>query len=61
MKNFKLSGKFSFIWLLALAVLLITGIRLVRETANDRENAVEAFAQNGAYPKLNNTFMVMMR
>jgi len=61
MKNIKLSGKFSFIWLLALAVLIITGIRFYNEVQADREEAVQTFAEQGEYPSVNNTFMDLMR
>lgn len=61
MKNIKLSGKISFIWLLALAALLYTGIRLVKEADSNREAAVQVFTENGTYPSLNNTFVDLMR
>lgn len=60
MKNIKISGKISFLWLLALAALLYTGIRLIKVTEEDREEAVQVFAENGTYPSLNNTFMDLM-
>ncbi len=61
MKNFKLSGKFTFIWAMALIAVIITGIRLYKEVQRDREAAVETFADQGTYPAMNNTFMDLMR
>lgn len=61
MKNIKLSGKMTFVWMLALVALLYTGIRIIAAAERDREEAVEVFTENGTYPSLNNTFMDLMR
>lgn len=60
MKNIRISGKLSFIWLLALTALIITGIRFYKEVQAEKQEAVQTFAEQGKYPSSNNTFMDLM-
>ena len=61
MKNVRFSGKLSFIWLVALLALIVTGVRFYKEVESDRKEAVQTFADQGEFPIMNNTFMDLMR
>lgn len=60
MKKLRLCGKLSLVWLLALAVLLYTGIRLVGIAKERREIAAEVFADGRDYEKPNTTFAELL-
>lgn len=53
MRKLRICGKLSLVWLLALAVLLCTGIRLVGIAKERRESAAEVFANGRDYEKPN--------
>lgn len=60
MKKLRLCGKLSLVWLLALAVLLYTGIRLVGIAKERREIAAEVFADGRDNEKPNTTFAELL-
>lgn len=60
MKKLRLCGKLSLVWLLALAVLVYTGIRLVGIAKERREIAAEVFADGRGYEKPNTTFAELL-
>lgn len=60
MKKLRLCGKLSLVWLLALAVLLYTGIRLVGIAKERREIAAEVFADGRDYEEPNTTFAELL-
>ncbi len=53
MKDICIKGRLGILWLLALALLLYTGISLVREAGEREEQAAEVFANGGVYQKPN--------
>lgn len=53
MKRIRIKGKLSLVWLLALAVLLYTGINLVCEAREQQNKSAEVFAGGGVYQKPN--------
>lgn len=53
MNGFRIKGKISLIWLLALAALLYTGVRLVAEANERNERSAEVFANGGVYENAN--------
>lgn len=61
MKNIKLSGKLSIVWVLALAAILYMGYNLISDVREDEKTAAEVFNQNGSYPKMNNSLLDLLR
>lgn len=55
MKNVRIRGRLSLVWLLALAVLLYTGVCLLNEAKRQKSQAAEVFVNGGVYEKSNVT------
>lgn len=53
MRKLRICGRLSLAWLLALAVLLYTGVRLVGIARDRREIAAEVFANGRGYERPN--------
>lgn len=60
MNNIKLSGKISFIWVLALAVIIYTGYRMVTDAKETKNAAAQVFTEQGSYPSANTAIMDLL-
>ena len=61
MKQMRIRGKLSIVWILALAALLYTGIKFVRDAENRKEAAAEAFASGSTYEPPNTALTDLLR
>lgn len=60
MRKLRVCGKISLVWLLAFAVLVSTGIRLVAIAKERRETAAEVFADGREYKRPNTAFTELL-
>jgi len=60
MNNIRLSGKISIIWALALAAILFTGYRMVKDAKETEKAAAQVFTEQGSYPSANTAIMDLM-
>ncbi len=61
MKNIRISGKLSLIWVLALAAILCIGYNLIKDADQDKKAAAEVFNQGGTYQGFNNSLLDLLR
>ena len=58
-----LSGRFSLLWLLVLAAVLYTGVRLIKKAVREDGEAIEVFAeaQEQNYQPSNKSFLDLLK
>lgn len=60
-RRIKIGGSFNLFWLFALAVILVTGVLLVKEARERIDDAVTVFASGGEYTPPNSSFADLLR